>query len=221
MRTTMLMAVFLAAPLFAHAETFAIDRGESVFAIATQRAGIAGRMAHDHLVIAGQYEYELSVDEGAIEGISFSFTAKADDLAIDKAQDLERWWPRLREKGLVERDASSFSERERRDVREAMLGEDQLDASNHPEITAEVLEITANADGDQSHAIRVAITVTGETVEYAFPATISLDDGALTLEAHAIAKFTDFGIRPYRAMLGAVRNQDAFIVYVQVKAARE
>ena len=214
------LAALLLFPSLAGAESFTIEREASVFAIATQRAGIAGRMAHDHLVVAGDYEYELTgVGEGT-DGIAFSLTVKAEDLVIDESTDLERWWPELRERGLVARDASSITENQRADVREAMLGEDQLNAENHPEIRAEVLSISENTDGDSTHTIRVAVTIVGNRVEYDFDADIHRDDEQLTVDAHTVAKFTDFGIRPYSAFLGAVRNQDEFVIFVAVSARK-
>ena len=221
MPKTLFAPILLLLPVLALADAFVIDPDESVFAIATQRGGIAGRMAHDHLVHAGHYDYELTVEGDALEQSAFSLTLAAEELVADEAEALERWWPRIRELGLVPRGASSFSEGERTDIREAMLGEDQLDADNHPEITAELLEIVESSNGDATHSARVAMTVVGETVEYDFDADISLEGDTLTVEAYTTAKFTDFGIPPYRAFLGAVRNQDEFVVFVSFRAERE
>lgn len=220
MRTIALTAVLAAWPLAPSAASFTIDPESSVFAIATERGGVAGRMAHDHLVHAGQYDYELTTDENDPSGTAFSLVIKAEDLVIDEADALDRWWPKLKERGLVPREASSFSDRERADVREAMLGEDQLDAGNYPEIRAELVSLTPNGDADGAYTARVAMTVVGETVEYDFDATLSLEGETLEVEAAAVAKFTDFGIRPYRAFLGAVRNKDEFTVFVRFRATR-
>jgi hypothetical protein len=221
MRTMLVVAMLGLLPIAAHAEAFTIDRDESVFAIATQRAGIAGRMAHDHLVHAGEYEYSLAMPDGEPAAITFSLTVLAEGLVADDPGALDRWWPRLQEHNLVARGPSSFRESERADVREAMLGEDQLDVANHPEITAELLEIYEDADAEHTHTGRVAITVVGETVETDFTATIELAGDEMAVEAYAVARFTDFGIRPYRAFLGAVRNQDEFVIFVRFMARRE
>ena len=45
-----------------------------------------------------------------------------------------------------------------------------------------------------------------------------LDDGLLTIEAVAVAKFSDFGIRPYSALLGAVKNLDEFHLFLSLRA---
>ena len=57
-------------------------------------------------------------------------------------------------------------------------------------------------------------------VERDVAADIAFDgDGALTIEAVGDFAFTEFGIKPFSAALGAVRNKDAFRVYVNVTAA--
>lgn len=202
------------------AETaFTIDREASVLAIATQRAGIAGRMAHDHLIHAGGFDYALAVSGADPESVTFSLTLAAEGLVVDEPDALARWWPRLQEHGLVDRGPSSLSEGERADVRASMLGADQLNAEEHPAIRAEIVSIAGAESADNTtHRITVAVTVAGATVEYPFDAVLTVDDGRLEVEAHTVARFTDFGIRPYRAFLGAVRNQDEFVVFVHVVA---
>ncbi len=50
------------------------------------------------------------------------------------------------------------------------------------------------------------------------PARYELADGILTIEAIGAFNFTDFGIKPYSAFLGAVKNEDEFHVYVNLSA---
>ena len=46
-------------------------------------------------------------------------------------------------------------------------------------------------------------------------------EGKLEVEALGEFFFTDFGIKPYSAMLGAVRNRDRFHVYLLLTAVED
>jgi hypothetical protein len=43
---------------------------------------------------------------------------------------------------------------------------------------------------------------------------------ALTIEGVGSARFTDFGIKPFSAFMGAVKNLDEFHLYLNLRARR-
>ena len=67
--------------------------------------------------------------------------------------------------------------------------------------------------------IEAALTVRGEERATTLRARWELDDeGALTVQAAGEFHFTDFGIEPYSAFFGTVRNQDRFVLFMELRA---
>jgi hypothetical protein len=99
-----------------------------------------------------------------------------------------------------------------------------LDATRYPDISAEVVAIAEKkskvGDTEFTHAVTLRFTAHGKTVEKAIPARIELAEDLLKVEAVGEYKFTDFGVKPYSAMLGAVKNQNEFHLYVNFTARR-
>ena len=62
------------------------------------------------------------------------------------------------------------------------------------------------------------LTIHGKTIERRLPATFRVADGVLSAEIVGELRFEEFGIEPYSTMLGAIRNDDRFHLYVSVVA---
>jgi len=56
------------------------------------------------------------------------------------------------------------------------------------------------------------------TREVSFPATVAVEDGVLRARAALRFLQSSFGYRPYRALLGAIRNQDEVSLDVDLVA---
>jgi hypothetical protein len=65
--------------------------------------------------------------------------------------------------------------------------------------------------------LKLGLTIRDETVERLVE-TCSQDDENLELQIVKAFRFSDFGIEPYAALLGAIRNDDVFHVFVHVVA---
>ena len=66
--------------------------------------------------------------------------------------------------------------------------------------------------------VEVRMTINGKTVERSLPATWSEGSDRLTAEIVGEFLFSEFGIEPYSTMLGAIRNDDRFHLFVQIQA---
>ena len=204
-----------------------ILREETVLGVVTRRAGVAGRFAHDHLVTAAGYEAELHFHRDTPTEARFELRQEVHQLRVQDPGERERLEERLVELGLLgEGGFQSISDDEREDVREAMLSADQMDAERHPELEVELRWVRPLVEGDRAprepdafrHRATVAFTIHGETVERPLYARYALQGDHLTVEGYADAHFTDFGMEPYSAFLGAVRNRDRFHFYVHLEA---
>ncbi len=193
---------------------------ESTLAIVTFRGGVAGRLAHDHLIHAGDFRASLRFDPGSPERSSFTGDLEVRDLVVDELDRMARVQPVLQEFDLLPREFGDVGDQGRIDVREHMLAEDQLHSEAWPEISFRSLTVESAQDDEEFlWRISAALTVRGEERATTLRARWELDDeGALMVQAAGEFHFTDFGIEPYSAFLGTVRNQDRFVLFMELRA---
>ena len=200
-----------------------IVQAESVLAVVTQKGGFAGRLAHNHLVVAREYTASLDFDPERPERTTFAFEVATTDLLVDDPAERAAREPRIVELGLVE-SLGSPDEGDRRKIREEMLDEDQLDAEEHPTIRARLLAVREVPDSIGStefpYQADVEVEIRGIVIERAVPVRWSMEGGRLEIEAVGEFTFREFGIEPYSAFLGSVKNQDEFYIYLHVIAER-
>lgn len=206
----------------ARAASYAVVPEESVFAVITHKSGVAARFAHNHIIAPKQYTCRIEASGDAVEALQCELHFPVTALVADAPAAQKQWFPALKAVGILEEAFPEVSESDRATITEHMLAKGQLDAKTYPEISAKLtgLKRAPSKRGDTSFAwiATIALTVHGKTVEREMPANISLEAGVLTAEACGGFRFTEFGIAPYSAYFGAVKNQDGFDVYVRVKA---
>lgn len=218
----LLAATTLAAGAAAAAE-WRLDPARSVFAVLTHKAGFAARLAHDHVVVAVGAKTALDFDPERPQATRFSATANVLALEVDAPASRAGMAPRFAELGALATGLPPVDPDDRVKVRAAMLGRGQLDAADFPELAGELVALapragaaagSATAEGDA----QIRLTVRGRTVAKTVRARWRVEGGVLTAEALGEFTFTEFGITPYSAVLGAVRNQDPFQLYVRIVA---
>lgn len=217
------LSAALLGPLAAPAAELAIDREASLFAIVTHKGGFAAGLGHDHLVVAEGYRARLEFDPADPLGTSFEFEAEVEKLVVDRGDLQQRWYPRLAELAVLDEPFGEVSDKDRRKIREAMLSGKQLDAAHQTRVFARLVGIEEGAaqigEAAFTHRARLEIEVHGVEIERPVAARYRLADGRLAIDALAELRFTDFGIEPYSAALGAVKNLDDFHLFVHLEAA--
>lgn len=196
-----------------------IQVAESTLAVVTFRGGVAGRLAHDHLIHAGDFSASLSLDPDEPEEASFSGSVQVQDLVVDDPERMERVQPLIHSLDLMEREFGEIDADERAEVRQEMLSPGQLDARAHPEIHFEALDVWRDEEAEYfPWRARVALTVRGETQETELRGRWLEENGTVRVLLGGHLRFTDFGIEPFRAVLGTVRNQDTFALFLDLVA---
>ena len=223
MRGTLLLTpilVLLAAGPAA-AATAEVVPGRSVIAIVTHKAGMASGMAHEHVIAASNYTTKLEFDPGTPTATRFDFRAQAHDLVVDDPNVREPLFDRLKELGIVSEPFKKITEENRSEVRKSMLGPKQLDAEHFPEISGTILGVEAKPKSDDEFPflVKIAFEAHGQRVEREIDARFVETEGGYELEAFGELAFTELGVKPYSAFMGAVRNQDAFHLYVRISAS--
>ena len=219
-RSLLLLALLVAAPNLA-AQDVEISTGDSIFAVITHKAGFASGAAHNHLVVATGYQATLVFDATTPLATRFELKLEGERLEVDPWDLAEAWSPRFEQLDILDEPFREVADRDRRKIRESMLAKGQLDAAGSPEIVARVTEIreqaTRRGGVEFPYAAMLELEIRGRKVVKPVAARYESADGILTLEAVGAFSFTDFGIKPYSAFLGAVKNQDRFHVYVHLK----
>jgi hypothetical protein len=216
------LALLLAGPhLFA--AQYRIIPEQSVFAVVTHRGGFAGGLAHNHFIVALNYEAHLRFDAEKSLTTEFDIRFAADELIVDDAELRRRWYPRLEALGILDDRFRDIPDDDRQKIRRTMLSEKQLDATAFPEISARTVDIAAKpakkGDVELPYRVTLRLEAHGQSVEAPVAATYELVGDALRIEAVGSFHFSAFGIKPYSTMLGAVKNKDEFQVYVAIVAA--
>lgn len=221
-------AFWLAACLFPAAAEgpvpYAVTPEESVFAVLVYKGGVASALGHNHFIAAAEYDAALTADPADPAATRLAFTAPAAKLAADDPERSKAWNDALEAAGLIEAPYPVQPADRRAEIAEHMLGPGQLDAAAFPEIKAEVLSVAERpmtiAGRSYPYTVQLKVTVRDKSVERDVAAAIAFaENGALTVEAVGDFAFTEFGIKPFSAAFGAVRNKDAFRIYVNVTAA--
>jgi len=217
----------LAPPLLADPAAWEVDLERSTFAVLTHRAGLASRLAHDHLIVARGAQCELTLDPAAPGDARLACRQAVLALDADPTAERARLAPRLELLGARSGPLPAVDAGDRAKIRAEMLAPVQLFAERFPEIRAELLALAPRGGGGAESArvalgwnARLRLTLRGQTVETTAPVRFEIADDRVTAELLAELRFTEFGIEPYSGALGTVRNDDLFHLYVELVARR-
>ena len=195
---------------------------ESLFAVITHKGGVAKGMAHNHFIYASKNQATLFVDPDDLSQTRIQLSFPVADLVVDDAAVSARWFPTIVKLDILEESFAEVKEKSRGKIRKAMLGKKQLNAVKFGQIQAKLLQVQAKSmdfgGRTFTHELRIEVTILGQTVTYRIPGNLSLDGDLLKLEAVGLLKFSDFAMKPYSAMMGAVSNLNEFHLYVNMQA---
>lgn len=226
-------AAALTATVAAVPPAWEVVEDESLFAVVTRKAGPAARFAHDHLVHPRRYDIELELDLDRPGATRMELAFDVEDLVVDDPVWQDRIQDRLQELGILDEPFQGASDSERDEIREEMLDSGQLDAAGHPRVRLVTRSVEPDPEHDEAFLVAFEMTVRDETrrgearvrMEHPGEEDPGQEEGGgperMVLEGRAELRFTDFGIEPYRAFLGAVRNQDRFFLYMRLVLSRE
>lgn len=197
-----------------------IAADDSIVAVVTQRGGFAAGMAHDHLIALPSGTLEIDFDAERPLATTIALDVGVERLVVDDAAMRARWSERLIELEVVGRELSTIDDGAVTKIRRAMLGKKQLDAESFPRLTASIDALVERESvvGEVRfpYSATVTLGVHGTTSSRPMAARFERDGERIVIEALGEFSFTELGIRPYSAMLGAVRNQDTFFVYARL-----
>ena len=217
------VCLLLSTPQGLLAEEVEIEADDSIIAVITHKGGFAAKRAHNHLIAASGYEAELSFDAAAPLATRFELGFGVEQLVVDPWDLEQAWYPRLQELEILAEAFTEIADKDRQKIRKSMLSNEQLDGEKFPRISASVtgIEEKAVTHGEVNfpYTASLVLEVRGRRVEKPVAARYEAADGSLTVEAVGAFRFKEFGIEPFSAFFGAVKNEDEFHVYLHLKGS--
>ena len=180
--------------------SYSVVKEESVIGVVVRKAGPLSAMAHNHFIYAGDYEVVEAFDPESASGV---VVFNHQDLINDEHSTTMRYSADIQSRGIVNEEFAELSQDDRNTIRGHMLAGDQLGQG----------EITVKFVGFTGEKANIEMTVKGVSVVKEVEAVFEQDESTASLSVTGPFLFSDFGIKPYSAFGGLLRNKDEFYVY--------
>lgn len=172
---------------------YVLGPGDGELLVHTKREGAAARVGHDVTLRATRWSATVRVDAESVAGSHLSAEVDAASLVVVEATG-----------GAIPITDSQRSEVER-NTREKVL-----QAGTHPTVTFESTAVSGNAD---RATVTGTMTLRGRSRPVTFE--VRVEDGAIRASATLVQ--TEFGVKPYSAMLGTLRVKDLVDISADVR----
>jgi len=186
---------------------YQVDAESSDIRLLIYRAGALSRLGHSHVISVGQLDGTIYVNPD-LEQSHFELVIPVQGLVVD--DPLFR-----REEG--DEFSTELSERDIAGTRRNMLGRRVLNAAQYPIIK---LTGTGPRDDGPEFMLGLSIELLGDVVELQVPTTLRLDGDVLEATGAFRLGHSELGMRPFTAMLGALRVADEMDFKYRVRAQR-
>jgi hypothetical protein len=169
---------------------------------------LGSRFAHNHVIRAGGFDGQVRFDAQRPRSCELALRVPARELVVDEA------W--LREQVGYDK---SIGDDDRKEVRGSMLDEGQLNAAEHPAIELRASDCRPVGESDV-YEVRLSVEVRGEAATRRVRVQMQTDGDELTARSAFNMEHADFGMEPYSAFLGAVKNAEPIRFVARIVAKR-
>jgi hypothetical protein len=184
---------------------FKLDPQASHLKIYAFRSGRLARLGHNHVLTAPQFTGYFYLP-GNVSAAQFDLLFHLDQLMLDDPAERALLGPAF---------ASTVSAEAIAATREHMLGEDNLQAAQFPLVRIHSLQIAGEAP---KFAVQVEMELHGQTRQMRLPLTVTGLPQQLTVAGALVVRQSDFGIKPYSVMAGAMSVQDELVIEFELHA---
>lgn len=199
--------------------THRIVAEESIFGLVAYKAGFAAALVDNNLTYARTYTCHF-VQGPTQEQLQFELKLDARNMDVNESDVQQRWFPRLKELGILDTPFKETSEWRRGRMSKTVASERLLDAEHFPQVEARAVSVTKEATdpAGQRYRLGIEITIRGKTQRTEWPATIVHEGDEIVVETYGPLQFTDFGIDPFSRFFGAIRYEDNFYIFAHMVA---
>ena len=155
----------------------------------------ASGISHDHVMRASGWTGTARWDPANPQDCKIEISVPVEKLVVDP--------PKLRE--AVGYDVN-LSDGQRGDVRKNMLSKDQLNSAKHSVISFSATSCKVASAGKVD--VSGKLTIKGSSKPITIRMTLDADASSFSASGGFKVKGSDYGLEPYSAMMGALKNQD-------------
>ncbi len=185
---------------------FRVQPAESVVTVRAYRGGRLASLGHNHTVSSRGVNGFLFWADASTAASRGDLYLPVAGLVVDEPGD----------RAAAGSDFKSHIPQESvRRTRDNMLGERVLDAARHPFVVMHVATVTGTPP---DVVVTLKLAIRGTTRSYRIPTRIEVLPEAITASGTLDFKQSDFGIRPFAALGGALLVEDALSVSYRIYA---
>ena len=183
---------------------FLVEPAASEITVLLFKEGLFSGLAHDHVLVSKEVSGEVLLP-GSDGGVTIArISLPVESFLVDLPGHRSR-----------EELDGELSEEDRKEIREAMLAPDLLDAAKHPRITV----VVERVEGDwplMTAWTRIRIHNTEKLLQ--IPIRAELNGPKLTVSGEFESRHSHYGLVPFSAFLGTVAVRDQFRVKFRIEA---
>ncbi len=193
--------------LIREARLYRVVPDRSELRLLVYRSGALAKFSHNHVISSQAIDGSVYVGESP-ENAFFMLNLSVDSFEVDR--------PELRsEEG--DDFSGSVDEKAIQRTRKNMLGESMLDAANYPEIRLASRRISGALP---ELLLTVDVQIRDQVSQLQVPVDVVIDADHLTATGSFSFDQTAVGLKPFRAMLGALRVRDTVDVKFSITVTR-
>lgn len=207
MRTLLALAALALLPDLAAAQAttydLSADSGRLYVVVRAKRGGLLSGLGHDHVVVASRFRGEMTWDPSDPSACDVQLSFPASALVVDPGS--ARSWAEL---------DGETSDGDKAKIRDNLLGRRQLEADRFSTVSYQ--STGCELQGDLV-AVQGGLTLHGVTHTVTVPMRIRPGEDSITASGQFDATHADFGMEPFSAMMGALRNDEGLSFFVDVR----
>lgn len=195
--------VFCATFSYGGTVAYEIDSDSSELVVRMFRGGFAFFLGHNHVIRATEFSGQISFDPDDDSSAEVSVVVKTASLKADE--------PQVRARYELEK---QVNDKDRKQIQKTMESVEQLDIKKFPVMVFKSTKIEKQ-DKDK-YKIRGDLTIHGVTLQVS--TEVKVEKEGIESHIRGVLKFkqSDFGIKPYSAAFGSIRNKDEVVLHIDL-----
>jgi polyisoprenoid-binding protein YceI len=181
--------------------TWTVGPAEGSLVVRTKREGAAARMGHDLTLTATRWHATVSVDSETPDASTVRAIVDSSSLVVTEATG----------------GAIGLSASQKIDV-ETNIREKVLHSEKHPQITFSSTSVSSDPRGG---SVSGDLTLAGKTRPLTLAVRLDDSSGNVTASATTSIVQSEFGMKPYSAMLGGLKVRDVVELSIDVTLPRQ
>ncbi len=195
--------IFCGTPSYGETSLYQIDGNKSELVVRLFRGGLIGFMGHNHVIRATEFSGSVQLDPENHSSFAAFIEVKTASLKADE--------PEIRAKHKLEK---KVRDKDRKKIQNTMESAEQLDVKKFPVMTFKATKVEKQKK-DQFR-IYGDLTMHGVTRPVSLLMLAKTEKSRVALQGSLKFKQSDFGIKPFSALFGSVKNKDEAILFIEL-----